>query len=119
MFVKSGGENYILGTLKLNVPDADKVYIIEGELGGVKWNPNQQPYEVDVASPKKDSKFKGLKSFIAYQLTPTVSIHFFLLRSTFCFLKVRNLWLNYAAAVFIRYCCLRRVSGQHSCSGEV
>jgi hypothetical protein len=26
-----------------------------------------------VASPKKESKLKGLKSFIAYQLTPTVS----------------------------------------------
>jgi hypothetical protein len=33
-----------------------------------------------VASPKKESKLKGLKSFIAYQLTPTVSnIYIFLL----------------------------------------
>lgn len=74
MFVKSGGENYILGTLKLNVPEADKVYIIEDMNGVVMWNPIQELYEVIVASPKKDSKFKGLKSFIAYQLTPTVSL---------------------------------------------
>jgi len=71
MFVKSGGENYILGTLKLNVSEADKVHILEDEFGNVMWNPIVDPYVVMVASPKKDSKFKGLKSFIAYQLTPT------------------------------------------------
>uniref|UniRef100_A0A1B6HWD0 Sorting nexin n=2 Tax=Homalodisca liturata TaxID=320908 RepID=A0A1B6HWD0_9HEMI len=71
MFVKSGGENYIMGTLKLNVSDADKVYIVENDQGGVMWNPLTQPYVVAVASHKKESKFRGLKSFIAYQLTPT------------------------------------------------
>lgn len=69
-FVKSGGESYILGTLKVNVSEADKVYIIETE-EGVLWQPIQQPYVCMVASPKKESKLKGLKSFIAYQLTPT------------------------------------------------
>jgi len=38
------------------------------------WNPINNPYKCVVASPKKESKLKGLKSFIAYQLTPTVSI---------------------------------------------
>lgn len=75
VFVKSGGENYILGVVKPNViEEAEKVYIVESPSGGVMWNPITQPYTVMVASPKKDSKFKGLKSFIAYQLTPTVSI---------------------------------------------
>jgi sorting nexin-9/18/33 len=41
---------------------------------GVVWNPITAPYSCMVASPKKESKLKGLKSFIAYQLTPSVSI---------------------------------------------
>ena len=32
------------------------------------------PYNCAIASPKKESKLKGLKSFIAYQLTPSVRI---------------------------------------------
>jgi hypothetical protein len=41
---------------------------------GIVWNSVIKPYKCVVASPKKESKLKGLKSFIAYQLTPTVSI---------------------------------------------
>ncbi|XP_063218973.1 sorting nexin lst-4 isoform X1 [Bacillus rossius redtenbacheri] len=69
-FVKSGGESYILGTLKANVKDADKVYIFECE-DGIIWNPITEPYTCIVASPKKETKLKGLKSFIAYQITPS------------------------------------------------
>lgn len=69
-FAKSGGEGYILGTLKVNVSEADKVYIRQGE-DGYFWDPIKIPYTVSVASPKKESKLKGLKSFIAYQLTPS------------------------------------------------
>ena len=35
-----------------------------------------------MASPKKEAKFKGLKSYIAYQLTPSVSRH----------VTLRNFW---------------------------
>lgn len=66
---KVGGE-YILGTLNVDVSDSDKVYIVQTEEGFV-WSPPQQSYQVCVASPKKESKFKGIKSFIAYQLTPS------------------------------------------------
>nr|CAD7458348.1 unnamed protein product [Timema tahoe] len=69
-FVKSGGENYILGTLKANVTDADKIYIQETDQG-IVWSSILEPYSCIVASPKKESKLKGLKSFIAYQITPT------------------------------------------------
>ncbi|RZF41211.1 hypothetical protein LSTR_LSTR011592 [Laodelphax striatellus] len=69
-FVKSSGESYILGTVKLNVTEADKVYVI-GTEDSISWKPIQQPYLCLVASPKKETKLKGLKSFIAYQLTPT------------------------------------------------
>ncbi|XP_049781970.1 sorting nexin lst-4 isoform X2 [Schistocerca cancellata] len=69
-FVKSGGESYILGTVKVSVPDTDRVFIYETE-DGVMWNPIKERYNCQVASPKKESKLKGLKSFIAYQLTPS------------------------------------------------
>nr|CAD7260502.1 unnamed protein product [Timema shepardi] len=71
-FVKSGGENYILGTLKANITDADKIYIQETDQG-IVWSSILEPYSCIVASPKKESKLKGLKSFIAYQITPTTS----------------------------------------------
>ncbi|XP_013185677.1 sorting nexin lst-4 [Amyelois transitella] len=67
---KVSGESYLLGTLNVEVPDQDKVYIIQDEEGYI-WSPITQPYSVTVASPKKESKFKGIKSFIAYQLTPS------------------------------------------------
>lgn len=67
---KVSGESYLLATLNVEVPESDKVYIIQDEDGYV-WSPLPQPYGVTVASPKKESKFKGIKSFIAYQLTPS------------------------------------------------
>lgn len=69
-FSKSGGDSYLLGTLKVNVSEADKVYIRQTE-DGYQWDPIKRSYTVSVASPKKESKLKGLKSFIAYQLTPS------------------------------------------------
>lgn len=69
-FTKSGLDSYLLGTFNVPVQDNDKVYIHQTE-DGYAWGPNNNPYSVCVASPKKESKFKGIKSFIAYQLTPS------------------------------------------------
>lgn len=69
-FVKSGGESYILGLTKLQVSDADKIHIIQTD-DGYCWVSRTDPFTVTVASPKKESKLKGLKSFIAYQLSPS------------------------------------------------
>ena len=44
--------------------------------GRFSWLNAHPSYSCVVASPKKEAKFKGLKSYIAYQLTPSVSIHF-------------------------------------------
>ncbi|KAK7874567.1 hypothetical protein R5R35_013137 [Gryllus longicercus] len=71
-FVKTGVESYILGTLKVSVPEQEKVYIHEID-EQITWTPISRPYTCQVASPKKESKLKGLKSFIAYQLTPTIN----------------------------------------------
>ncbi|XP_050528559.1 sorting nexin-9 isoform X3 [Daktulosphaira vitifoliae] len=69
-FSKSGGESYIMGTVTIPVPDSERVTIIKCEIG-VEWNAPNEYYQCIVASPKKETKLKGLKSFIAYQITPT------------------------------------------------
>ena len=40
--------------------------------GKYSWLNTQPPFNCSIASPKKETKLKGLKSFIAYQLTPSV-----------------------------------------------
>ncbi|XP_065348544.1 sorting nexin lst-4 [Cloeon dipterum] len=69
-FVKSGGESYILGTAKVSVSEAEKVYIMDSGTM-ILWNDQHKGYNVEVASPKKESKMRGLKSYIAYKLTPS------------------------------------------------
>jgi sorting nexin-9/18/33 len=71
MFVKSGGEDYILGTKNKIVPSDCQVTVVEQSPGVYSWSPNDHPYGCSLASPKKESKLKGLKSYIAYQLTPS------------------------------------------------
>lgn len=68
--MKSGGEEYILGNKNKSVPEDSKVYVTE-EGGRYRWLENQHPYTCQLASPKKETKLKGLKSYIAYQLTPS------------------------------------------------
>ena len=40
---------------------------------GPCWQPPTDRYTCEIKSPKKESKYHGMKSFIVYQLTPTVS----------------------------------------------
>lgn len=88
LFSKSaaGGDiSFIMSTIQppIHIPEAEQITILvrNGSGGGpmavdVEWcrDPNDGPhgYQCVVASPKKESKLKGLKSFIAYQITPTV-----------------------------------------------
>ncbi|KAG5867806.1 hypothetical protein JTB14_011199 [Gonioctena quinquepunctata] len=72
-YVKSGLEGYIMGTVpNLHV---SKKYRINREGDDIlgKWELISNPYTVQIASPKKSTKMGGLKSFIAYQLTPSFS----------------------------------------------
>lgn len=69
-FVKSNGENYILGISKVN-SNIPKIKISKLDEQVFTWQPLQNPYTVLVTSPKKETKLKGFKSFIAYQLTPS------------------------------------------------
>ncbi|XP_030372576.1 sorting nexin lst-4 [Scaptodrosophila lebanonensis] len=72
MFAKSS-DSYILGlsSNKEKIPDSEIVTITAVEESIYQWQPNHSTYSVIVASPKKESKFKGMKTFIAYQLTPS------------------------------------------------
>lgn len=70
-FVKSNGENYILGISKITNPNIGKIKINKIDENLFAWQTLQHPYTVLVTSPKKETKLKGLKSFIAYQLTPS------------------------------------------------
>lgn len=83
--VAGGDIPFIMGSIQaIHVPDSEQITIVvrNGCGGGpmavdVEWcrDPNDGPhgYQCIVASPKKESKLKGLKSFIAYQITPTVN----------------------------------------------
>ncbi|TDG45446.1 hypothetical protein AWZ03_008069 [Drosophila navojoa] len=72
MFAKSS-DSYILGlsSNKEKIPECEMAYITQLEDSIYQWTQNHSPYSVVVASPKKESKFKGMKTFIAYQLTPS------------------------------------------------
>ncbi|CAL1267081.1 unnamed protein product [Larinioides sclopetarius] len=71
-FVKSGGEMFILGETSVNVSAEDFVEIME-EDAEIRWVTSGEPYSCTVSKPKKESKLRGLKSYIAYQITPSFS----------------------------------------------
>ncbi|XP_043282624.1 sorting nexin lst-4 [Venturia canescens] len=68
--IKSSEDSFLLGTKVIPVPENEKVFI-EEEDGRCAWVPTGESYKCIITSPKKESKLKGLKSFIVYQLTPT------------------------------------------------
>lgn len=73
-FVKSGGEDYIIGKNKMNLPSSGIIEIVEAPDGTFGWQPNPNPHSCSITSPKKESKLKGLKSYIAYQISTTYGI---------------------------------------------
>ncbi|RWS11784.1 sorting nexin-9-like protein, partial [Dinothrombium tinctorium] len=66
-FVKSGGEDYILGVKNKSVTSDNYVYVVQDSDGTICWSQNEHLYTVNIASPEKESKLKGFKSFIAYK----------------------------------------------------
>ncbi|VDN03703.1 unnamed protein product [Thelazia callipaeda] len=71
-FVKSGMEDYILLSSRL-ASKAEECHEILRTSDRVEWIPVAQPYFCIVDKPKKESKLKGLKSFIAYSLKSSLS----------------------------------------------
>ncbi|XP_038623330.1 sorting nexin-33 isoform X2 [Tachyglossus aculeatus] len=68
-FVRSGVEAFILG----DVPPPAQVaetYCIEMGPRGPQWRANPHPLACSVEDPTRQTKFKGIKSYISYKLTP-------------------------------------------------
>ncbi|KAM9743751.1 sorting nexin-18a [Menidia menidia] len=69
-FVKSGGEAFVLGEASGFVKDGDKICVVVGQ-HGPEWQENPYPFTCAIDDPTKQTKFKGMKSYISYKLTPT------------------------------------------------
>lgn len=69
-FVKSGGEAFVLGEASGYVKDGDKICVVMGQYGP-EWQENPYPFSCTIDDPTKQTKFKGMKSYISYKLTPT------------------------------------------------
>ncbi|CAJ0579693.1 unnamed protein product, partial [Mesorhabditis spiculigera] len=71
-FVKSGMESYVLSDAQKNFPASEKLAIIMSDHGPI-WRPVDQYYTCTVDKPKKETKLGGLKKFIAYSLTSSIT----------------------------------------------
>ncbi|XP_015256352.1 PREDICTED: sorting nexin-18 [Cyprinodon variegatus] len=69
-FVKSGGEAFVLGEASGFVKDGDKICVVMGQYGP-EWQENPYPFSCTIDDPTKQTKFKGMKSYMSYKLTPT------------------------------------------------
>nr|XP_033787303.1 sorting nexin-18 [Geotrypetes seraphini] len=70
-FVKSGGEAFVLGEVSAGfVRDGDKLCVVRGP-HGPEWQENPYPFACSIDDPTKQTKFKGMKSYISYKLLPT------------------------------------------------
>ncbi|XP_007433217.1 sorting nexin-33 [Python bivittatus] len=69
-FVRSGVEAFILGDVPMMAKIAEAYYIDMGSKGP-QWRSNPHPLVCSVEEPTKQTKFKGIKSYISYRLTPS------------------------------------------------
>lgn len=68
-FVKSGGEAFLLGEASAFVKDGDRICVLMGK-HGPEWQENPYPFICTIDDPTKQTKFKGMKSYMSYGLTP-------------------------------------------------
>ncbi|XP_060931670.1 sorting nexin-18-like [Limanda limanda] len=69
-FVKSGGEAFLLGEAAALVRDGDRICVVMGE-SGPEWQEDPYPFTCSIDDPIRQTKFKGMKSYMSYGLTPT------------------------------------------------
>jgi len=71
-FVKIGGENFLLGKLgNVGFNEQDVIQVVDNTDDTFSWLNARDSYTCQISNSKKETKFGGLKSFIAYQLTPS------------------------------------------------
>jgi len=75
VFGKSGAVgDYLTGLTESSATLAREAILInEPSQGYFQWELLHEPYSCTIGTPKKGSKFGGMKSFIAYQVTPSFS----------------------------------------------
>lgn len=69
-FVRSGVEAFVLGDVPMMAKIAESYTIDMGPLGP-RWKDNPNPFSCSVEDPTKQTKFKGIKTYISYRVTPT------------------------------------------------
>jgi len=70
-YVKSGAEEFIMGNTKVEVNQNQTIAIIR-EDGRLMWN-KAKLISVEITQPTKKQKFKGIKSYMSYHITPTTT----------------------------------------------
>ncbi|XP_036390897.1 sorting nexin-33 [Megalops cyprinoides] len=69
-FVRSGVEAFVLGDVPMMAKIAES-YTIEMGPWGPQWKENPQPFTCSIEDPTKQTKFKGIKTYISYRVTPS------------------------------------------------
>ncbi|XP_048828957.1 sorting nexin-33 [Brienomyrus brachyistius] len=69
-FVRSGVEAFVLGDVPMMAKIAES-YTIEMGPRGPQWKENPQPFTCSIEDPTKQTKFKGIKTYISYRVTPS------------------------------------------------
>lgn len=73
-FVRSGVEAFVLGDVPMMAKIAES-YTIEMDPLGPRWKENPQPFTCSIEDPTKQTKFKGIKTYISYRVTPSHTGH--------------------------------------------
>ncbi|XP_072290892.1 sorting nexin-33 [Eucyclogobius newberryi] len=71
-FVRSGVEAFVLGDVPMMAKIAESYTIEMGPLGP-RWQDNPNPFICSIEDPTKQTKFKGIKTYISYRVTPSHS----------------------------------------------
>ncbi|XP_007906914.1 sorting nexin-33 [Callorhinchus milii] len=69
-FVRSGGEAFILGEVP-TVFKSTETYGVQMGPNGPQWSNSPHPFTCTIEDPTRQTKFKGIKSYISYKLTPS------------------------------------------------
>ncbi|XP_062849748.1 sorting nexin-33 [Trichomycterus rosablanca] len=69
-FVRSGVEAFVLGDVPMMAKIAES-YKIEMGSRGPQWMDSPQPFSCSIEDPTKQTKFKGIKTYISYRVTPS------------------------------------------------
>ncbi|XP_032871013.1 sorting nexin-33 [Amblyraja radiata] len=71
-FVRSGGEAFILGEVPAALRPSETYAVTMGP-EGPQWSDNPRPFHCTIEEPTKQTKFKGIKTYISYKLTPSLT----------------------------------------------